>query len=203
MTTFVSLDGVMQAPGGPNEDTSNGFSHGGWCVPYVAENERFGQLMDEWFDRAGGFVLGRKTYEIFAAHWPHVGNEEPVAAKLNSLPKYVASKTLDEVSWNNSTLLTGDVAEAVANLKQEDGGELQVHGSGDLAQTLMRQNLIDVVRLWISPVVLGSGARLFRSDWSAAFQLTEAETTDNGLVMQTYTPAGEVTHGSFELEADE
>lgn len=171
-------------------------------MPHVEENERFGERTHAWFERAGGFVLGRKTYEIFAAHWPRVDDDNPIAKRLNSLPKYVASKTLDEVSWSNSTLLKGDVVEAITKLKQEDSGELQIHGSGDLAQTLMRHNLIDVYRLWVAPVVLGAGARLFRNGWSAALRLTEIETTDNGLVMQTYERAGDVTVGSFELEPE-
>lgn len=143
VTTFLSLDGVMQAPGGPEEDESDGFDLGGWSVPYGDED--FGKAMDGWFAAADSFLFGRKTYEIFAAHWPRLTDaddpgEQQLATLLNSLPKHVASKTLDKVEWNNSTLIKGDVAEEVATLKREPGDELQVHGSGDLAQTLIEHD---------------------------------------------------------------
>jgi dihydrofolate reductase len=141
--TFLTLDGVLQGPGGPEEDRSGGFAHGGWLVPYF--DDTMGYIMGEWIRRAGGFVLGRKTYEIFAAHWPHVN--DPIAEKLNTAPKYVASRTLDRVTWRQATLIRGNVAEAVGRLKGEPGGELQVHGSGDLIQTLLTHRLIDEFRL--------------------------------------------------------
>ena len=155
LTTFLSLDGVMQAPGGPEEDPSSGFGQGGWLVLYAGQDME--RLVAGWFSSAGAFLLGRQTYQIFAAFWPHVTDQnEPVAAKLNSLSRYVASTTLDTVGWNDTTLINGDAVEAVAALKQQPGGELPVHRSGDLAQTLMRHDLIDEYRLWIYPVVLAS-----------------------------------------------
>src|SRR5262249_34438944 len=152
------LDGVLQAPGGPEEDRSGGFTHGGWVVPYF--DDTMGQIMVEWIQRAGGFVLGRKTYEIFAAHWPHVTGD-PIAQKLKGEPKYVASRTLDRLGWNRATLIKGDVVETVSRLKGDPGGELQVHGSGDLIQTLLKHRLIDELRLWVFPILLGTGKRLF------------------------------------------
>lgn len=200
LTTFLSLDGVMQGPGAPDEDRSGGFEQGGWLVPYADED--MGRFVDDWFAAAEAFLLGRKTYEIFAAYWPQVTDENnPVATKLNSLPKYVASKTLDEVEWNGSTLIKGDVAEEVANLKRQPGQELQVHGSGDLAQTLMQHGLVDEYRLWFYPVVLGSGKRLF-GDGSvpAALKLVGTKTTGTGVVIHVYQPAGKPAYGSFALE---
>lgn len=200
VTTFLSLDGVMQAPGGPDEDRSHGFGHGGWLVPYADQD--MGRIVDDWLASADSFLLGRKTYEIFAAHWPHVTAEnDPVATKLNSLPKYVVSKTLDKVEWNNSTLIKGDVAEEVAKLKRRPGKELQVHGSGDLAQTLMQHDLVDEYRLWFYPVVLGSGKRLFREGSVAkALRLVSSNTTSTGVVVNSYQPAGKVKYGSFAVE---
>jgi dihydrofolate reductase len=201
MTTFLSLDGVMQGPGGPNEDRSNGFDQGGWLVPYADED--MGTFVSEWFGAADAFLLGRRTYEIFAAYWPNVTDEnDPVATKLNALPKYVVSNTLDKVEWNNSTLVRGDdLAEEIANLKQQPGRELQVHGSGHLAQTLMAKGLIDQYRLWIYPVVLGNGMRLFREGASpAALKLVDTKTTTTGVVIHVYEPAGTPTYGSIPAE---
>lgn len=143
--TFVSLDGIMQAPGAPDEDRDGGFEHGGWTVPLF--DEQLGQVMAELVSRAGALLLGRRTYDIFAASWPLVSDDDPIAAQLNRIPKYVASRTLQSVEWNNSTLLTGDVAEQVADLKRQPGDEIQIAGSGDLIQTLMRHDLIDEYRL--------------------------------------------------------
>lgn len=200
VNTFLTLDGVMQAPGGPDEDRDGGFEHGGWSVPY-ATDEQFGEAMSEWVAGAGGFLLGRKTYEIFAEHWPLVTDDDPIADALNGLPKYVASKTLDKVEWNNSRILEGDVAEAVAELKRQPGQEIQVHGSGDLAQTLIRHDLIDEYRLWFMPVVLGTGKRLFGNGAvPLGMRLIDTTTTSAGAVLHVYERAGAVEYGSFAIE---
>jgi dihydrofolate reductase len=194
---FLSLDGVMQGPGGPEEDTEGGFDLGGWSYPYA--NEEFGEAMVESISAADAFLLGRKTYEIFAGYWPRVTDEDnPIATRLNTRPKYVASRTLERVEWNNTTLLQGDVADAVAELKRQPGGELQVQGSADLVQTLLRHHLVDEYRLLVYPVVLGKGKRLF-GDGSvpAALRLVDTKTIASGVVVHTYESAGEPTFGSF------
>jgi len=197
--TFLTVDGVMQAPGGPDEDREGRFEHGGWSVNYW--DDMMGQLITELTLQAGALVLGRKTYEIFAAHWPHVTGDDPVAAKLNSVPKYVASRTLDKVSWNNSTLIKGDVARAVAELKEQPGGEIQVHGSGDLAQTLIERGLVDEYRLWAFPLVLGEGKRLFAGGTvPGALKLVDTKTFSTGVAIHTYERAGAVEYGSFEVD---
>jgi dihydrofolate reductase len=201
LTMFVTLDGVVQAPGGPNEDPSGGFDLGGWLVPYFDDD--MGQAMDGFFTEADAFLLGRRTYEIFAAAWPKVTDpNDPIASKLNSLPKYVASRTLENVSWEGSTLLKGDVATEVAELKRRPGRELQIHGSGGLAQTLMQHGLIDEYRLLTYPVVLGKGKRLFADGAKpAALNWIDHKRTSTGVSIDIYTPAGEPTYGSFELDA--
>jgi dihydrofolate reductase len=202
ITTFLTLDGVMQAPGGPTEDTSGGFEHGGWLVPFADED--MGEAMAGWFARADAFLLGRRTYEIFAAHWPRVTDpDDPIASRLNGLPKYVASRTLRELSWSGSELVEGDVAEQVAELKRRPGRELQVHGSGVLAQTLLQHDLIDEYRLLVYPVVLGDGRRLFADGARpAALRLLESRTTSTGVTLNAYERAGALRLGSFELDAD-
>lgn len=198
INTFLTLDGVMQAPGGPDEDREGGFEHGGWSVPFSTD-EQFGEAMTEWMDRAGGVLLGRRTYDIFAAYWPHATG--PTADQLNRVPKYVASRTLDKVDWNNSTLLEGDVPDAVAELKRRPGQEIQVHGSGDLAQTLIGHDLIDEYRLWFMPVLLGTGKRLFgEGTVPLGMRLADAKTTSSGAALHVYERAGDVEHGSFELD---
>jgi dihydrofolate reductase len=198
VNTFVTLDGVMQAPGGPEEDPTGDFTHGGWSVGYWDEAmaSRMGDVMGAPFD----LLLGRKTYEIFAAHWPHVP-DEPGAEQLNSARKYVASRTLGKVEWNNSTLLEGDVADAVAKIKQEEGPEIQVHGSSDLIQTLLEHDLLDEFRLMIFPVVLGTGKRIFGDSTApAGLELADSATSSTGVVMATYKRAGDIRYGSFALE---
>lgn len=197
--TFLTLDGVMQAPGGPTEDPSGGFEHGGWLVPYADED--MGNAMAGWFENADAFLLGRRTYEIFAASWPTVTNpDDPIASKLNALPKHVASRTLDDVSWNGARLIEGDVAEQVAALKREPGRELQVHGSGNLGQTLIQNDLVDEYRLLVYPVLLGEGRRLFADGTvPAALRLVDSRTTSAGVTLSTYESAGKPSYGSFEL----
>jgi len=200
--TFLTLDGVMQAPGGPDEDTSDGFAHCGWSFPYGDQD--FMTAVVGWFANADAFLLGRKTYDIFSNYWPHQTDpDDPIASKLNALPKFVASETLDRVTWNNSSLLGGDVASEVAKLKERAGNELQVHGSGNLAQTLIEHDLIDEYRLITFPVHLGSGKRLFREGLPAkALQLTSTTTTSTGAVIACYQPAGPAKYGSFADESD-
>ena len=196
--TFLTLDGVMQAPGGPLEDPSGGFTHGGWSFPLGDDDS--GAAIVGWFTHASAFLLGRKTYEIFSGYWPRVtAPDNPIATKLNALPKYVASTTMASLEWHNSTLLGGDVAADVAKLKTEPGDELQVHGSGGLAQTLVEHDLVDEYRLLYFPVHLGSGKKLFRDGLKpAALRLVDIKTTGAGLIIATYTPAGPVQYGTFE-----
>jgi dihydrofolate reductase len=198
--TFLTLDGVMQAPGGPDEDPDGRFEHGGWSFPYGDQD--FGETMAGWFANVDAFLLGRKTYEIFHGHWPRVTDpDDPIASKLNTLPKYVASTTLASVEWRNSSLLTGDIATEVAKLKQQPGNELQVHGSGGLAQTLIEHDLIDEYRLLLFPVHLGSGKKLFREGArAAALRLTHSTTTSTGVIIATYEPAGSARYGSYALD---
>ena len=199
--TFLTLDGVMQAPGGPEEDPDGGFAYGGWSFPYG--DEGFGAAMTGWFEHASAFLLGRKTYQIFSGHWPRVTDpDDPIAAKLNALPKYVASTTLASADWQNSSILSGDVAAGVAKLKEQPGDELQVHGSGGLAQALIDHDLVDEYRLLVFPVHLGSGKKLFRDGAKpAALRLISATTTGTGVVIATYQPDGPVRLGSYALDA--
>lgn len=200
LTTFLTLDGVMQAPGGPTEDTSGGFEQGGWLVPYA--DEGMGRFMEKVFDRVDAFLLGRRTYDIFAAFWPQVTDEnDPIASRLNNLPKYVVSTTLDKAEWNNSTVIGSDVAGEIARLKQQPGRELQIHGSGTLARSLMTEDLIDEYNLLFYPVVLGAGQRLFeQGSRPTSFALTESSTTESGVTIQTYRPTGRPEYGSFLLD---
>jgi dihydrofolate reductase len=187
---FMSLDGVVQAPGGVDEDTSGGFQHGGWHLRYFDDLSQK-RVLDSILE-AGGFVLGRRTYEIFAAYWPNASEEEQVIADpLNTKPKYVASKTLsDPLEWQDATVLQGDVAEAVAALKQEEGADLHVIGSTELVQTLIDHELVDELRLMIDPVVLGGGKRIFPADGSLRpLRLVGSEVTTTGAVLATYAPA--------------
>jgi dihydrofolate reductase len=187
---FMSLDGVAQAPGGADEDTSGGFQHGGWHLGYFDDISR--KWVVESLTQAGGFLLGRRTYEIFAAYWPNAPEEEQVIAQpLNTLPKYVASRTLSEpLEWQNSTPLQGDVAEAVAALKQEDGDDVHVIGSTQLVQTLIEHDLVDEFRLMIDPLLLGGGKRFFRDDGVLRpLRLIDGQVTTTGVFIATYAPA--------------
>jgi dihydrofolate reductase len=198
VNTFLTLDGVMQAPGGPEEDPTGGFSLGGWSVSYWDDSmgEVMGRLMGKPFD----LLLGRKTYEIFAAHWPFV-TDEPGADALNAARKYVATTTLESADWNNSTVLRGDVVPQIAALKEEDGPEIQVHGSSNLIQTLLANDLVDEIHVMIFPVVVGGGKRLFGDGTiPASFSVRDVSTSDTGVVMATYDKAGEVSVGSFALD---
>ena len=188
---FLSLDGVAQAPGGADEDPSGGFAHGGWHMRYMED-----ELTQQWVLRsileAGGFLLGRRTYEIFAAYWPNASEEEQVIAEpLNTKPKYVASTTLTApLEWQNSTLVDGEVAAAVASLKQQDSGDLHVIGSTELMQTLIEHDLVDEFRLMIDPVVLGGGKRIFRDGGSIkSLRLIDGQVTSMGAILATYAPA--------------
>ncbi|MDX6539347.1 MAG: hypothetical protein QOI71_957 [Gaiellales bacterium] len=198
VSTFLTLDGVMQAPGGPREDESGGFAHGGWSVNYW--DEQMGQVMGEAMSTPFDLVLGRKTYDIFAAHWPHAA-DDPGAKPLNDATKYVASRSRPTLEWSNSVRIEGDAAEGIVALKADNGPELQVHGSGDLIQTLLRHNLVDEFRLWVFPVVIGSGKRLF-SDGAvpSGLKLVDSTVSTTGVVIGTYEPAGELVTGSFALE---
>ena len=193
--TFVTLDGVMQAPGGPGEDDDGGFAYGGWSVNYW--DERMGQVMDEATSRPFAMVLGRRTYDIMAAYWPHAPEEEG-GKVFNEATKYVASRGRPMLEWANSVLVGGDAAAGIAALKREDGPELQVHGSANLIQTLLRHNLVDQYRLWVFPVVTGSGKRLFAEGTSpAGLKLVDSKVSTTGVVMGTWEPAGEIVTGSF------
>lgn len=201
LTSFVTLDGVYQAPGGPREDTRDGFEQGGWSVPYGDED--FGRFIDEVFGNVGAFLLGRRTYEIFASHWPKMTDPaDPVASKLNALPKYVASATLTDPDWSHTTVIGGDLAKEVTDLKERTDGELQVHGSGALAQSLLALDLIDTVHLLTFPVVLGAGRRLFTEGAPpTAFRHTGGRITAAGVSIQSYDLAGRPEYGSYELPA--
>jgi dihydrofolate reductase len=195
VNTFMSLDGVMQAPGGPDEDPTGGFELGGWGVNY------FDDEMMKRVAESGPYelLLGRGTYEIFAAHWPY--DEGPIADHLNSTRKHVASNTLKQVDWNNSTLIAGDVADYVRALKEEDGPEIQVHGSPGLIQTLLRHDLVDEFRIWTFPVLLGSGKRLFGDGTvPAGLKLVESGVSQTGVTISVYRRAGDVASGSFAFE---
>ena len=195
VNTFMSLDGVMQAPGGPDEDPTGGFRYGGWAVSYFD---------DEMMERMAGsapyeLLLGRGTYEIFAAHWPY--DEGPIADHLNGTRKHVASTTLERVEWSNSTLIEGDVATYVEDIKAQDGPEIQVHGSPGLIQTLLEHDLVDQYRIWIFPVVLGSGKRLFGDGAiPAGLRLVDSQVSGSGVTINVYERAGAVEPGSFEFE---
>jgi dihydrofolate reductase len=194
--TFLTLDGVMQAPGGPGEDDEGGFKQGGWSVTYW--DDQMGEVMGEATSKPFAMVLGRKTYDIMAAYWP-TAPEDTGAKVFNDATKYVASRSPRKLDWSNSALIEGDAAEGLATLKKEDGPELQVHGSGNLIQTLLRNNLVDEYRLWIFPVVIGSGKRLFADGaLPSGLKLVDSTISTTGVVIGRYEPAGEIPIGSFE-----
>jgi dihydrofolate reductase len=199
VTTFLTLDGVMQAPGGPEED-DDGFAFGGWSVNYWDElmNQTMGAFMGKPFD----LLLGRKTYDIFAAYWPEA-LEDAGGRPLNDATKYVASRGNPPLEWNKSVLIEGDVAQGVATLKRKDGPELQVHGSGNLIQTLVRHGLVDQFVLWVFPLVVGSGKRLFADGTvPSALKLVDSKVSTTGVVIGTYAPAGKIITGSFALDSE-
>jgi dihydrofolate reductase len=200
IATFMTLDGVMQAPGGPDEDRDGGFEHGGWSFPYAGDDMR--EVIGEAFGPADCFLLGRRTYEIFAASWPNFSDhDDPIASRLNTLPKYVVSTTLANAEWQPTTIIRGDIAAEVTKLKDQYQGEIQVHGSAALAQTLHARGLIDEYRIFIEPVVLGTGKRLFEpGSMPIALQLVETKTMDKGSVLAIYRPVGKPTYGAFPME---
>ncbi len=198
--SFMTLDGVMQAPGTPEEDPTGGFRHGGWVAGYF--DDFLGKVMVEQMSKPFDLLLGRKTYEIFAAHWPYVkAKEDPIAAGINRAKKYVASRTMKKLDWNNSELIRGDVAGEVIKLKQQHGPEIQVHGSGNLIQTLLKHDLVDELWLKIFPITLGRGKRLFAEGTiPVGFKLFAGEISSSGVIVASYARAGEVKTGSFALE---
>lgn len=193
VSTFLSLDGIMQGPGGVGEDDSNGFPHGGWLPPHV--DERFGRIMTEVFDRADGMLLGRRSYEILSSHWPNVPDEEG-GEKINGMAKYVATRTPMTAGWNNTWVLVGEAAQTIAELKQSTNGEILVQGSSNLLRTLQEAELVDEYKLLIFPVVLGEGKRLFAEGATpAGLRLTGSTTTDTGVVYASYEWAGKPSYG--------
>jgi dihydrofolate reductase len=198
--SFISLDGVMQAPGGPEEDPTRGFKHGGWLFGYL--DDFILKVMVKQMSKPFDLLLGRKTYEIFAAHWPYANtSEDPFAARINNAKKYVASKTLTKLDWNNSELIKGDVWNEIKKIKEQDGPEIQVHGSGNLIQMLLKHDLVDELWLKVFPITLGVGKRLFAEGTiPAGFKLLESEISASGVIMASYERAGEVKTGSFGLE---
>jgi dihydrofolate reductase len=193
--TFMTLDGIMQAPGGPEEDTGGGFNLGGWAFGYW--DSIMDSVMDRQMSRPFDLLLGRKTYEIFASYWPH-STEVPIAGILNSARKYVVTTTLNKLDWNNSTPVNGNIPDEIRKLKSQEGPEIQVHGSSGLIQTLLKNDLIDQFRLKIFPVTIGSGKRLFgEGTIPASFKLAESEISSTGVIAATYVRDGDIRTGSF------
>ena len=198
VNTFVTLEGVMQAPGGPEEDPTGNFKYGGWSFNYW--DEMMGNFMDEFMAKPFELLLGRKTYEIFAAHWPYVKGD-PTADKFNSTKKYVVSKTVNKLNWNNSYLIKSNVVLEISKLKEQEGPELQVHGSTNLIKTLVNSKLVDLFNVWTFPVTVGKGKQLFGEGTNASnLKLVEVKSSNTGVIIATYQPAGELKIGSFALE---
>ncbi len=195
--TFISLDGVMQAPGGPEEDTSDDFKFGGWTVPYF--DDFTGRVMGEQIKPPFDLLLGRKTYDIFANYWPKQSEDNPVTVPFNQAKKYVVSNSQPNLSWENSELISGDVVSEIKKLKESDGPIIQVHGSSNLVQTLLKNDLVDELWLKIFPVTLGLGKRLFgEGTIPAAFELINSKVSLNGVIIANYKRSGEVKTGSFD-----
>jgi dihydrofolate reductase len=203
VTTFVTLDGVMQAPGGPGEDPSGGFAFEGWLPPHFGED--LGAQMNEWFTGAQDLLLGRYTYQLFHAAWPKMIGDDPVSQRINFATKYVASRTLTApLEWQSARLIEGDVPDFVRRLRAEDGGELQVHGSAGLVQTLLGEDLVDELRLVVFPVVLGQGKRLFGDGAiPRTWRLTGSTATSTGVLIATYQRVGEVELGAVGPEYEQ
>ncbi|MEK7602023.1 MAG: dihydrofolate reductase family protein [Patescibacteria group bacterium] len=195
-TTFITLDGVMQAPGGPEEDTSGGFAYGGWQRSFPQDEELI-SILSGFFSISFELLLGKTTYEIFATYWPSATTDLEVASPFNRTKKYVVSHESFEPSWENSVCITGDVVAQLEELKKQDGPDLWVWGSGNLIQTLLNEHLIDQMHLWIHPITLGTGKRLFAKGTQAeGFTLVDSKIGTTGLIFATYEPAGEIKTGS-------
>ncbi|WP_326945091.1 dihydrofolate reductase family protein [Amycolatopsis sp. NBC_01307] len=199
VTTFLSLDGVYQGPGGVEEDPSGGFDQGGWVTPFYEDD--MAAYAAEWLGQAGSLLIGRRTYDIFVQYWPKATDQDdPVAVAMNTLPKYVVSRTLSGSDWSGVSVVDGDVVEFVRELKARPGGEIQVHGSGDLLQTLIAHDLVDEYRLWLYPVVLGQGRKLFPEGVAPkSFEHVETRRTSSGANVLVLRPAGKPRHDTFRL----
>jgi dihydrofolate reductase len=199
VTTFLSLDGVYQGPGGVEEDTSGGFDQGGWVTPFYEAD--MAAYAAEWLGRAGSLLVGRRTYDIFVQYWPKATDpDDPIAVAMNSLPKYVVSSTPSSSDWTGVSFVDGDVVEFVRELKARPGSEIQVHGSGELLQTLIANDLVDEYRLWLYPVVLGQGRKLFPEGVAPkSFEPIETRRTSAGVNVLVLRPAGKPRHDTFRL----
>jgi dihydrofolate reductase len=198
VNSFVTLDGVMQAPGGPEEDPTGNFKYGGWS--FHCWDKMMGKFMDEFMSKPFELLLGRKTYEIFAAHWPYI-KDDPTADKFNATKKYVVSRTLSKANWKNSILIKSNVVSEIRKLKEQQGPELEVHGSSNLIKTLFNENLVDLLNVWTFPVTVGKGNQLFGEGTNAYnLKLVDVKSSRTGVIIATYEPAGELKIGSFALE---
>jgi dihydrofolate reductase len=198
VNTYVTLDGVMQAPGGPEEDPTGNFKYGGWSFNYW--DDMMGKVMSEFMEKPFELLLGRRTYEIFATHWPYIKND-PTADKFNATKKYVVSKTITKLNWKNSYLIKNNIATEINELKKQDGPELQVHGSSNLIKTLINENLVDLINIWTFPLTVGKGEQLFGDGTNAInLKLIDIKSSSTGVIISTYQPAGELKLGSFALE---